>query len=494
MARGAGHGEKVWEGRGEGVANARKAETAGRAADDLRLTGLHLRILLHVGRQNANRGWLRLSQQELGKAWRVSRSRLSTAVNDLAEMLYLDKLGQSATGESFCHYRIRLDDDAGTGPYRGEPLWIEPGEAVDGVPAAAQEGHGSPENEGVFPGGNTPGVFPGGNTSVPARGNTSVPTQGTHNRLSPTNTEDSPPPPEGGRAGGTRTRKRAEAGPRWAAAVLARLLAEPRHEVAAKLLTPLCRLLDPPKSGDGEAWCEHLARRLVDTPGPVLSAAADALLDVQGHRVPPVPAVLEAVKAAAAASRVGADVVVKRGSAEHAAWVSYERAAAGKSASWEPQWARHEVWGKPTRWPPGHEPATAPAPAAAAAADKPRPSITIPPRDPRWEAWRLWWIQHPAMMPAQRLAALGRGPFQAPADWPTGSPDVSEHNGGWHIPADTPEQAAWLAHMRRTDPAAAQAAALGHRALTRPSRWPPIPAAEPAPTTTHATATPEPRP
>ena len=114
--------EKVYEGRGRGLSYARLATVSGRAADDGRLARVHLRLVLHVGRQNAGRGWLRLSQLELSEVWDVSRSRINQALRDLVRWGYLEMRGQGRTGEEdmhgeqasgecFCHYRVRLDWD-----------------------------------------------------------------------------------------------------------------------------------------------------------------------------------------------------------------------------------------------------------------------------------------------------------------------------------------------------------------------------------------------
>lgn len=99
----------VFEGRGDRLKNARYSFVPGLAADDLRLQGLHFRILLHIGRFNANRGWCRLSQKDLAAAWGVTRQYVNKCVGELVEWEFLEKLGQDETGESFCQYRVRID-------------------------------------------------------------------------------------------------------------------------------------------------------------------------------------------------------------------------------------------------------------------------------------------------------------------------------------------------------------------------------------------------
>jgi hypothetical protein len=102
--------EKTFDGRGDRLSDARMSMLSGRAADDLRLSGLHLRLLAHLGRQNHRRGWLRISQSELAEQWDVSRQRVNMAIRDLVGWRYVLKRDQKKTGESFCTYKTRLDD------------------------------------------------------------------------------------------------------------------------------------------------------------------------------------------------------------------------------------------------------------------------------------------------------------------------------------------------------------------------------------------------
>jgi hypothetical protein len=101
--------EFVWDGRNGGGENARYCIVAGRAADDNRLGRLHLRILLHAGRFNQQKGWCRLSQKELAEKFDCRRQGINEAVRDLVEWLYLEKRDQAEAGESFCLYRILVD-------------------------------------------------------------------------------------------------------------------------------------------------------------------------------------------------------------------------------------------------------------------------------------------------------------------------------------------------------------------------------------------------
>ena len=52
--------ERIWDGRGDALEDARLTTADGRMADDLRMKAVHFRIMAHVGRQNGRRGWLRV--------------------------------------------------------------------------------------------------------------------------------------------------------------------------------------------------------------------------------------------------------------------------------------------------------------------------------------------------------------------------------------------------------------------------------------------------
>lgn len=181
--------EKVWEGRGDGLANARFSIFDGRAAEDVRLTLAHLRILIHVGRQNASRGWLRLSQTEIAQSLGLARQTICAAVRDLVQWRYLEKRAQADTHESWCHYRILIacDDDRAR---------------ADDDPDAAASGGVSADDD-------TPGVSHGRHsrrpspTRVSAQGDTprnAVYMNARAFRHNPTNTDSPPTPSDHGSA------------------------------------------------------------------------------------------------------------------------------------------------------------------------------------------------------------------------------------------------------------------------------------------------------
>lgn len=111
----------VWDGRGDRGAGARMSWLAGGAADDLRLTCLHFRILAHLGQFNNKKGWCRLSQMDLAAMFGVHRQSVNKAISELVEWEYIEKQSQQQTGESFCLYRTVIDpqgvsDQADTPP------------------------------------------------------------------------------------------------------------------------------------------------------------------------------------------------------------------------------------------------------------------------------------------------------------------------------------------------------------------------------------------
>lgn len=264
-----GAGERVWDGRGDRLSDARLFMGCGRAADDLRLTGLHLRLLIHLGRQNNRRGWVRISQTELAERWGVSRSRISVAVNELVNWRYVRKRSQAESRESFCLYKIILDDDGEEGSVPDAEHSPQTGECSQG--GTPPKARGVPDTEHGCSADGT-GVF----RSI---GHT---TEEAEEAASP------PKPPEGG-GGGI-----------FSVDWIEELRAEGCAPVVLDhfLLPLLAAGLKPWKDADprsvGRQLCEDFKRR---SPA-VLREAADRLLDTHRHRLPPVAVARTAVKAA----------------------------------------------------------------------------------------------------------------------------------------------------------------------------------------------------
>ena len=81
-----------------------------RAALDARLTLIHFRFLVMLGRINTAQGWCSLSQTEFAKAQGYARPSVSRAVGELVEWRYVEKHGQDESGSSRCHYRMLMDE------------------------------------------------------------------------------------------------------------------------------------------------------------------------------------------------------------------------------------------------------------------------------------------------------------------------------------------------------------------------------------------------
>jgi hypothetical protein len=138
--------DMVWEGRGDKLTDARATMFAAAAADDLRLSATHLRILTYLGRQNERRGWLRVSQKDLAATWGVSRQRVNTAVGELIRFGYVAMQSQAESGESFCLYKVLLDTD----------IVVPPNSRADDTATGSADEGDTPLEGGVSRPGDTP--------------------------------------------------------------------------------------------------------------------------------------------------------------------------------------------------------------------------------------------------------------------------------------------------------------------------------------------------
>jgi hypothetical protein len=101
--------EFVWDGIRDSGEDMRYSIIPGRAVDDQRLTRIHFRILAYLGRFNSRRGWCRLSQTKLAQKFDVRRQAVNKAVGELVQWRHIEKQSQAESGESFCLYRILID-------------------------------------------------------------------------------------------------------------------------------------------------------------------------------------------------------------------------------------------------------------------------------------------------------------------------------------------------------------------------------------------------
>ncbi len=289
--------ERVWDGRGDALEDARLTTAAGRLADDLRLRETHFRIMAHVGRQNGARGWLRVSQSELAARWAVHRNTVNRAFGQLVEWEYLKQRTQEQAGESFCLYKVALDDEAELPPAARTRA---PGGEGECNPTSAPHAGGECRAR-----------------SAPvqrqqctrAHGRSAPHTQDTRaHRQTPDSAEVIPPsrPPHGARAEGGRggaklvhedegnlrttsgldTRGWASRWDQAARAAVFDLIGGEHQHVATVLLVPLVGTLQPPVGVHGASYVRDVADRLGMWPAPVLARVAEAVKARQVRDMP----------------------------------------------------------------------------------------------------------------------------------------------------------------------------------------------------------------
>lgn len=290
--------ERIWDGRGEALDDARLTTADGRMADDLRLKGLHFRVMAHVGRQNHRRGWLRVSQSELSERWQCYRTSLSRAFTDLVKWGYLLQRTQEEAGESFCLYKVALDTDVADAP--------SPASGTDSGKkkrqASASSAHGgvcstenTPTSEGVCATEHTRVL--GESTPVCATEHTPHSISRAH-RLSPTDADITPPPAPlaVARSGegkdrklisGLQTRGWAKGWDEAARNAVCDLMQTDRRHVAQELLLPLVGTLNPPAGVHGASFVRDLAEQVGGWPEAVLRCLGEA---VRVERVRDLPA------------------------------------------------------------------------------------------------------------------------------------------------------------------------------------------------------------
>ena len=141
-------GERIWDGRGGALDDARMTVAHGRLADDLRLGVTHFRVMAHVGRQNSQRGWLRVSQSELATRWDCHRNSVNRAFGDLVRWGYLTQRTQKEAGESFCLYKVALDGEGDACQETKPAAHAESGECTrKGAPRGECTPKGAPRGE-----------------------------------------------------------------------------------------------------------------------------------------------------------------------------------------------------------------------------------------------------------------------------------------------------------------------------------------------------------
>jgi len=286
--------ERVWDGRGDALADARLTTVDGRMADDLRLKLPHFRVMAHVGRQNGRRGWLRISQTELAKRWGMGRTTVSRACNDLVVWGYMMQQTQHEAGESFCQYKIRLDGEDSTsveakpdpnvGEIKGGAGRIAGDEGVTGQGGVCATEHTPSKGGSVLPTAHMcapteyTGVLPTAHPPYIEHARTDYRRQTPNNTRPPTAVtlreagegEDHSRP-------GLNTWGWKDGWDQAARNAVQDLLATDLAHVATHLLIPVVPTLNPPKGVHGASYVRDLAEMVGRFPPEVLGVVAQAL-------------------------------------------------------------------------------------------------------------------------------------------------------------------------------------------------------------------------
>jgi hypothetical protein len=281
--------EKVWDGRGHALDAARLTIGDGRLANDMRLKLPHYRIMAHVGRQNGQRGFLRVSQTELAERWGCHRNTVNRAFAELVAWGYLDQRTQHDAGESFCQYRVRLDNGdgsldaklrAGRGGCNAESAPQIETSALTEVHSCTVDECTSAQRESALP----------------------VYRERAH-RLSPTDADRHPLPPtaltprEAGERGdhsrpGLNTRGWKADWDEAARNAVHDLLGTDLAHVATDLLVPVVGTLGPPKGVHGASYVRDLAEMVGEYPPEVLAVVTQSLRHTRKYDLPAICDVL----------------------------------------------------------------------------------------------------------------------------------------------------------------------------------------------------------
>lgn len=353
--------DKVWDGRGEALSDARLTQADARMADDLRLKQTHFRVMAHVGRQNNKRGWLRVSQSELAERWGVHRNTVNGAFKELVAWGYLLQRTQEEAGESFCQYKVALDGETSEEhrtPKRA-PRSVSQAEEGECTPETApphdqsQGGECTPESAHVHSGGVHPCTVGEYTPHIIPRAH----------RLSPDSAEEKLPPlPPRGEQGGEVvsgfTSETVVASGRFAdppdnlsaglREALRQLSAERPHDPAiVRLIEPL---LGKRRFSAAEPFAA-LSAACAKAKGlsPEHLDKALELILASGVKVVKAERLMAAIEAV---RKGGLMLVITRGSPEFAAWMRHFEA---KTPNLAQMMARDGKWQVPSRFPPGSE-------------------------------------------------------------------------------------------------------------------------------------------
>ena len=299
--------------------DARYSHVPPRAAADERLTLVHLRVLILIGKVNTLQGWCQLSQKTAADLFGMHRKTVNAAVTDLVAWRYIERRTQAETKTSFCHYRVLID---------------EPEDAA-GVPPT----DGTPPEEGVPPTDGTC-VTSGSYTGVTPEAAPPI----TKARAREIRDQRSLPPksPNGGPSA-----KPVEG--KWKHDALAALRERGRHRDAVDhLIAPLLASDKRVSLGKGLASAvdalAELAQAAHGIPQPALAAALARLI---AHKQKLTPRIIR--DEIDHARKGGAMIVVRRGTPQYQRWQEHFTKTDPRQSL---VMARQDTWQVPSEWPP----------------------------------------------------------------------------------------------------------------------------------------------
>lgn len=297
--------------------DARYSHVPPRAATDERLTLVHLRVLVLIGKVNTQHGWCQLSQKSAAELFGMNRQTVNAAISDLVGWRYVERRTQAQTKTSFCHYRVLIDEPAEGGSVahrRHPPGW--------GVSLTDDTCVGPRDDTGVVPE-PTPPIYRDRAREI--RDHRSLP----------------PLPPDGG----------SSAKPvhgEWKIVALTALRERGRNlDAVDTLIAPLLASDKRLSLGKGAAAIDvlaDLAQAAHGIPRPALDAALCRLLE-SPHKLTPskIRAEIDVAR------RGGALFVIRLGTPQWMHWHEYfERAEPRQAATMK----RFDSWQVPSEWPP----------------------------------------------------------------------------------------------------------------------------------------------
>lgn len=296
--------------------DARYSHVPPRAATDARLTLVHMRVLVLIGKVNTQHGWCQLSQTSAAEMFGMHRKTVNAAVLDLVQWNYVERKTQEQTKTSFCHYRVLIDE-----PEIGE----------GGVPPT----DGTPRGEGVPP---TDGTGVTSRSYTGAAPETAPPMYKDRAREIKDQRSLPPKSPDGGPSENLD----------WKGKLIAELRGRGRNlDAVETLLAPLLASDKRISLGKGSAAVDalaDLAHAAHGIPKPALQAALKRLLEHPNKLTP--GKIREAIDAARAA---GAMLPVRRGTPQWQRWQEHYTKADPRQAL---LMNRFDVWQVPSEWPP----------------------------------------------------------------------------------------------------------------------------------------------